>query len=215
MDPAANKDRIARSAREAIVIQSIHAPTARPNVASSCTRLSAQTISKEFALAVERLEKGDNKWCLRPKKDSISEFVHGSGAFVKITLDMWNLDDIGVEKVREIIGGLESKITGLMVGLGRIEGMEGRVWPERFAEGKQEDDEDQVKAIYLVGISAKGGNEEEKKLVTGKVLQASRFFERTVMEMRGFEKKRMWVGVEVVSRKKVLAEGLIVDGRIF
>lgn len=68
-----------------------------------------------------------------------------------------------------------------------------------------------LKAIYLVVISTKGGDEEGKKLVMGKVLQAARAFERTVVEMKGSDEKRMWVGVEVLSRKKVMAAALRVD----
>lgn len=39
-----------------------------------------------------------------------------------------------------------------------------------------------LKAIYLVVTSAKDGDEEGKKLVMGKVLQAAKGFERTVLK---------------------------------
>jgi hypothetical protein len=152
-----------RLAREAIFIHAIHVPTARPNVASSCTRLSAQTLTSELRIASRHLEDGDWQWCLRPRSDVIAEFLNNFGAFVRISIDVWDIDEIGGEKVREIVGGLESKITRLLVGLGRLSGIDGRVWPARFhaptesassSNPDEVDEENQLKGYYLVGISA-------------------------------------------------------------
>ncbi|KAG4427204.1 hypothetical protein IFR05_017313, partial [Cadophora sp. M221] len=72
--------KVPRSARDAIFIPAIHTPTARPNVASSCTRLTAHTFSSQFALAARHLESGDWEWPLRSKKACLADFLGGSGA---------------------------------------------------------------------------------------------------------------------------------------
>jgi uncharacterized protein (UPF0248 family) len=209
-----------RSAREPIYIQAIHVPTARLNVASSCTRLSAQTFASEFALAESKLESGDWAWCLRSKDDCASDFLKDFGAFVRITLDFWDTDVLGDDKIREMSGSLESRITGLMVGLGKLDGVKARVWPARFREKKEslneEGDGTEFRGYYIVGVSAGDDHSvDEKKILTGKVLNTVRMFERTIKELKGFDQGHVWVEVEVVSKNKLQELDLLVDERIW
>jgi uncharacterized protein (UPF0248 family) len=209
----------ARSIREPVFIQAIHTPTARLNVASSCTLLSAQTFTSEFKLAKEKLEQADWTWCLRPKDDCAADFISSFGAYVCITLDLWDVETVGNDRVREMTGGLESKITSLMVALGKIGGLKGRVWPARFRQTTEPDPEGgegglDLRGYYLVGISAKEELEPDaKKLVTGKVLNAVRAFERTARELRGFDEGNVWVEVELLPKNKISAMALALDDR--
>ncbi|PVH69988.1 hypothetical protein DL98DRAFT_473099 [Cadophora sp. DSE1049] len=237
-----------RSARDAIFIPAIHTPTARPNVASSCTKLSAHTLSSEFKLAQSHLAAGDWPWCLRPSEEGLQDFMQGSGAFVRVGIDLWGVGEsneggrggsgIGEEKVREMIGALESRFPRLLVSLGRIVGVEGRVWPGRLfvpdlasksqpeskAKGKEIDEEKtredaeegQFKGYYLLGVSAREGMDKEgKRLMEGKLMTAVREFERGVVEAREFVEgsRNVWVVVDVVRRKEVFGMGLEIDRR--
>jgi uncharacterized protein (UPF0248 family) len=211
-----------RSAREPVYIQSIHVPTARLNVASSCTKLSAHTFTKEFSLAKAHIDSGEWNWCLRSRNDCVSDFLDEFGAFVRITLDFWDLDILGDDAVREMVGSLESRITGLMVGLAKLNGLKGRAWPARFCEegadnpiGEEEEaDYSQFRVYYLIGISADDEHgADEKKVLTGKVINAVRLFERTTKELRGFDQGHSWVEVELLSKKKISEMNLVIDER--
>jgi poly(A) polymerase Pap1 len=210
-----------RSAREAVFIHAIHTPTARPNVASSCTRLSAQTFSAEFSLAATKLEEGNWAWCLRPKDEVVTEFSNAFGAFVRIAIDVWDIDEMGGERVREIVGGLESKLTRLLVGLGRLSHIEARVWPARLrtppisCNEKEETDENQLKGYYLVGISAHEDDTERKKLLTSKIISTVREFETSVKEAKEFqgEGANVWLSMDLFPKKKVLEMNLVLDER--
>tara|TARA_R110002060_G_scaffold52478_2_gene63344 strand:- start:491 stop:1789 length:1299 start_codon:yes stop_codon:yes gene_type:complete len=213
-----------RSARDAIFIPAIHTPTARPNVASSCTRLSAHTLSSEFKLAAEHLARGDWDWCLRSPAENLQDFLQESGAFVRVGIDVWGVgdesgrDDSGISKwkVREMLGALESRFPRLLVSLGRIPGVKGRVWPARlYVPGVAEDGDERVdgdgkwegkgkeivkekegddaeeggqfKGYYLLGVSAREGMlKEGKRLMEGKLMTAVREFERGILEAREF-----------------------------
>jgi len=211
--------KVVRGPRDALFIHALHTPTARPNVASSCTILSAQTISSEFSLAASKLSQGNWEWCLRSRNDCVGEFLTGFGAYVRITVDMWDVSEIGRDKIREVVGGIESRVVRLMVALGRIGGVDGRVWPARLcvAGGKHEEENGEgngFKGYYLVGISAKyEGDVERKKLLTGKLLAAVREFETMIREAREIREANgnVWVGMDVIPKKKVLEMGLVVD----
>lgn len=179
-------DPTSRSTREPVLIQSIHKPTARVNIAASCTHLSALTLSTEFSLASSKLQQGDWNWCLQSQKASAEEFVEGFGAFVRVAIEVWEVWEMGNEQIREILGVVESRMRGLLVALGRVEGVEGRVWPGRFytpdpekengkGKGKQEqdkmdmeldyidvgeneDDDAHFKGYYLIGIAVPSSN---------------------------------------------------------
>ncbi|KAH9215550.1 hypothetical protein DL95DRAFT_523221 [Leptodontidium sp. 2 PMI_412] len=213
LDP---QSKVPRSARDAIFIPAIHTPTARPNVASSCTKLTAHTLSSQFSLAAQHLAKGD---C-------------GSGAFVRVGIDVWGVgSEIAESKVREMIGALESRFPRLMVALGRIAGVEGRAWPARLwvpdvsenekgkgmeREGGEEGEEGQFKGYYIVGVSAREGMEREtKQVMEGKLVTAVREFERGVLEAREFVEgsRNVWVVVDVVRRKQVNGMNLVLDWR--
>ena len=234
-----------RSARDAIHIPAIHTPTARPNVASSCTKLSAHTLSSDFKLAAEHLAGGDWDWCLRSPAENLQDFLQESGAFVRISIDVWGVGDesgrggtgISEAKVREVIGALESRFPRLLVSLGWIMGVQGRVWPARLCvpdfaddgedksdgEGKgkekardEVEDEGQFKGYYLLSVSAREGMDKEgKRLMEGKLMTAVREFERGILEAREFVEasKNVWVVVDVVKRKGVLGMGLEIDRR--
>ncbi|KAG4441781.1 hypothetical protein IFR05_002705 [Cadophora sp. M221] len=113
-----------------------------------------------------------------------------------------------------------------MVALGRISGVEGRVWPERLwgpdfdEKGKEVEggggDEGQFKGYYLVGVSAREGMEREgKQVMEGKLVTAVREFERGVLEAREFVEasRNVWVVVDVVRRKEVKGMNLVLDRR--
>jgi poly(A) polymerase Pap1/uncharacterized protein (UPF0248 family)/exonuclease III len=216
-DPSlVNHRDVSRSPRDSIFIYSIHTPTARPNVASSCTSLTARTLTREFSLASERLQHGDWQWCILPKETGISDFLNGFGAFVRLDVDVWDVDDNSGDKVREMIGGLESKFPRLMVALGRVDGLEGRIWPARFrsktvSRGKEE----QYKGYYLMGVSSsqEGMDAQNKRLFTGKVVTAVREFESSLKASKELQGGNIWVSIEVVPRKKVLDMDLVLDER--
>lgn len=115
-----------------MVIQALHLPGARPNVAASCTRLSALAISAEFDRAKECLERGEWEACLSSHKVCVSEFLTRYGAYVTISVQVWDEYNDDRDRIQEVVGAVESRIVRLLVELGRIEGLEGRAWPERF-----------------------------------------------------------------------------------
>jgi hypothetical protein len=102
--------KVERTAREAIVIQALHFPAARPNVAASCTRLSALSISSEFARAKAMLERGDWEACLGSDESGASEFLSIYGAYVRISVEAWDIFEVGGEIVRNVVGGVESRV---------------------------------------------------------------------------------------------------------
>ncbi|KAH7419668.1 2'-5' RNA ligase superfamily-domain-containing protein [Cadophora sp. MPI-SDFR-AT-0126] len=234
-----------RSARDAIFIPAIHMPTARPNVASSCTKLSGHALSCQFKLAAEYLAAGDWTWCLQTADDGLLDFLKGSGAFMRLGIDVWGISEgsrngngkggIAEKKVREMIGALESRFPRLFVSLGRMTGLEGRVWPSRLfvpdltsenegkgrgkGKGKEVEpdaEEGQFKGYYLIGVSAREGMDKDgKRLMEGKLMTTAREFERGVLEAREFMEGRnnVWVSVDVVRSKEVLGMGLKIDRR--
>jgi poly(A) polymerase Pap1 len=210
-----------RTARDAVFIHTIHTPTARPNVASSCTRLSGQTFSYEFSLAAKMLDEGNWDWCLQPRAVVVSEFLNTFGAFVRISVDIWDINDIGGDKGREVVGGLESKMTRLLVGLGRLPNIDARIWPARFRslteKAKKEDEENtrenQFKGYYLVGVSAREEDTEQKKLLTGKIIATVRDFETSVKDSKEFQGENVWLSMDLVPKKKITEMNLSIDER--
>jgi len=209
-----------RSLREAVVILALSRPTARENVAESCTRLSARVIKEEFGLAKERLERDGEqgwKWCLRGRDEVVGEFLRSSGGFVRVKVDVWEIEDKkgGWEKAREGVGGIESRLTALMVGLGKIGGLgfRARLWPGRFKILGEEQDDSAVNGWYLVAVSAKEGlSGEQKKELQAKVLGAARNFESELRVSALLKDvQNSWVEVDVVSKKKIAEIGLVLD----
>lgn len=206
-----------RSPREPVVILALHAPTARPNVAGSCTRLSVLAIAEEFKVATEKLDGGEGwKWCLREMDEVAGEFLRSWGAFVRVKVDLWDIKKTGWDKAREVVGGVESKMTLLMVALGKIAGfgLRARVWPGRFRPSEDEADNTSISGSYLVGVSAKedGVSVEQKKVLQGKVLSAARNLEselRTSATLKDIQ--NVWVEVDVVSKKKIAEMALVLD----
>ena len=218
-DPALHEgQQYPRSSREPVVILALHTPTARPNVASSCTKMTCDALKLEFAIAAEQLANGDWAWCLRDKVEVASEFLQEFGACIKISLDVWNTDEVGSDKVREILGSVESKIPLLQVNLARLDGVYGRVWPARFCESAglhNEGDGTQFKGSYLIGVSAKNDHldAEAKKLVEGNILSVVRSFELSLRESKALSADCSYVDVSILSRKKILAQALGLDNR--
>jgi endonuclease/exonuclease/phosphatase family metal-dependent hydrolase len=228
-----------RSPREPIVIQSLHTPTARQNVASSNTKLTAATLTREFALAAQKLDKGEWTWCLRNTTATATDFLKAYTTFVRISLDMWNIDEAGPAKVRDITGALESRIPLLSISLGRIEQLDGRAWPFRFREADHhrqakstasitnsnsngEDDPTQLKGLYLFGLSITGSrstiptlNPSAQKLIENKVLSAVRSFETVLREAKVLSTEYSWIDVAIVKQKKILQHypALVIDDR--
>ena len=219
-DPAIEWHRAyARAPREPVVVLALHAPTARPNVAASCTRLSTGVIAAEFGAARDRLERGGLdgwRWCLRPREEVAGEFLRAWGAFVRIKVDVWNVARAEREKAREVVGGIESKITLLMVSLGKIVGfgLRAQVWPGRFKLSDDSTDDTSISGFYLVGVSAKDEalSLEQKKSLQGKVLSAARNFESEVRASTLLKDvQNVWLEVDVVSKKKIAELGLVLD----
>jgi uncharacterized protein (UPF0248 family)/endonuclease/exonuclease/phosphatase family metal-dependent hydrolase len=211
-DPSLPSHRnVLRSPRDSILIYSIHTPTARPNVASSCTRLSAQTLTHEFNVAAEKLQLGDWEWCLRP---AVSDFSNGFGAFIRVEVDVWNVDEIGGDKLREMIGSLESKFPRIMVSLGRVDGSDGRIWPVRF-RSKDVEKKEQFKGYYLIGVSAceEGIDDQKKRQFTSKVITAIGDFEEFVRGSEAFQGGNVWIAMDLVPKRKILDSDLMTDER--
>ena len=213
-------DSVSRSLRDAIFIPSIHVPTARKNVAASCTTLTAKLLNQEFSLAADKLQLGDWEWCLRFKEFGVKDFVDRFGAFIRVEVDLWDVDEVGGDKVREMVGGLESKFTRLLVGLGRIGGLEGQIWPERFCVSTLKDKQlnnpsKEYKGYYLVGVKSRdeGLDAQQKRLFSGKVLTEMRQFEAVVKESREFSGGNIWISMDLVSRKKIQEMKFVVDTR--
>lgn len=216
-DPVAGSTS-SRTFREPVFIEAIHKPSTRPNVASSCTRLSAKVITSEFMALSEKIAEGDWAWGLRAKELAAEEFLSGNGTYVKLTIDVWDIQYIGGQRIRDMLGCLESRITWLMVGLGRLEGITGRAWPGRFfspGETGSEEPQTGYKGCYLIGVSAKDDeiSPEKKKILSGKVLAAVREFENNMKTMREFQEGNCWLQFEILPRNQILGMNLILDER--
>jgi uncharacterized protein (UPF0248 family) len=177
--------------------------------------MSARTFASEFKLANEKLEAGQWKWCLRPEKENVSDFLNDAEAFVKINVELWNLDKQGSDQVREVVGGLESRIPLVLVSLARSHDILGRVWPARF-QTAESDAEESVSGYYLVAINMKRNEDEpdmdKKTVIGGKVLSAAREFE-SIAQRKAPADSNAWVSVEVASKKKVWDMGMFLDDR--
>jgi hypothetical protein len=156
---------------------------------------------------------------LRGKDEVAGEFLRSWGAFVRVKVDVWDIKKIGREKAREVVGGVESKMTLLMVALGKIAGfgLKARVWPGRFRPSEDEVDDTSIGGYYLVGVSAKedGVSVEQKKVLQGKVLSAARNFESELRASATLKDvQNVWVEVDVVSKKKIAEMALVLDHQI-
>lgn len=217
IDPSiSHTQNIERATRDAIFIPSIHAPTARKNVAQSCTTLSASLLSYEFSIASQKLEKGDWTACL---SSGVDDFLARFGAFIKVEVDIWDISELGGEKIREVVGRLEGMFPRLMVSLGKVAGLEGQVWPTRFRLPQvlvaETGRVNELKGYYLVGVSVgdstEGLDEQQKRVLEGKVVSTMREFESGIRESREVNERHVWVAAELTSRKKVVGLKLVVD----
>jgi uncharacterized protein (UPF0248 family)/2'-5' RNA ligase len=176
-----------RASREALVIRSLHLPTARANVAESCTSMSARTIATTFRVPAGMFQfarrESDSvwNWCLRPVEASISDFLSlnlnltlakGSqpGCFIRVKIEMWDLDRQSSDNVKDFVGGVESRMPSLLVALGKHRGEEiiARAWPGRFwvPEGEKEvrTEESSLVGYYLIGVTKPAEKEDGNEL---------------------------------------------------
>jgi uncharacterized protein (UPF0248 family)/2'-5' RNA ligase/endonuclease/exonuclease/phosphatase family metal-dependent hydrolase len=168
--------------REPVIIRALHLPTARSNVAASCTRLTAKTIATMFRTAATKLassaaSKSESawKWLIRSSEASVSDFlnlnleltnkVNDPGCFVRVRIEAWDLEKLAKEGVRDFIGGVESMMPHLLAALNKAgaansgEEINGRVWPARFwVPSSQEKEHDEkglsLSGYYLFGITS-------------------------------------------------------------
>jgi poly(A) polymerase Pap1/endonuclease/exonuclease/phosphatase family metal-dependent hydrolase len=210
-DPAYPHTDYRRTPREPVVILAIHSPTARPNVASSCTKLSAATLIKEFALAKKHLANDDWEWMLRGKELAFQDFVQSFGAFIVTTIDMWDLQNFDETTHRALIGHVESRVPVIMVQLGRIDGVYAQAWPYQLLSPDDEVEEGkQCKIRYIFGVSGPAQQDVEgRKLTQTKVVQVARNLETLVRGSEYYEEKHIWVQVEVKSRRHIVDLNLL------
>lgn len=209
-----------RKETEPVFIRSIHTPTARLNVAGSCTKLSCHLIISSFSQASKQLQAGNWDALIQAPSVAATKFLNNYGAYIKITLDIWDIDELGGAKIRQIVGALESKFVRLLVSLGRIEGIRAQVWPARFftppsPSSSSSNSTTELKGHYLVGIEPhEGVSKDQKGILSGKITTAVSSFEREVRESRDFgEGGNCWVEMAVLGRKKVGELGVVLDGR--
>ena len=206
-----------RSPKEPVVIRSVFTPSARPNVSQSCSVLSARTISSEFRLANTKLEEGYWKWCLRPEQESVSDFLNEADIFIRIKVDIWNVESQTEKKIRDTIGLVESRMPGILVALGRIPDIQGRIWPAKFTSVEETNVTTDLSGYYLVSVSNRNESLEQEpdniSLIHGKVISASREYERLVQQSKVVNQTHSWIAVDVVSKKKIWDMGLIIDLR--
>ena len=204
-DPSFPHPDYRRTSREPVVILALHSPTARLNVASSCTRLSAETIAREFDLADVRLSAGDWRWMLRGQAEVFVDFMKRFGGFIVITIDMWKLDRLEEKSRRAFVGYIESRVPVIMVQLSRIENLYAQAWPAALTSVDDEvEDDKQFNAIYAIGIAGPTDqNASSRKLIQSKVLELARSFETMLKASEYYDDKCMWCQVELKSRKKL------------
>ena len=202
-DPEFEHSGYRRLSREPAVILAIHSPTARPNVASSCTRLSTATLMREFTIANDRLADDDWQWMLRDTGDTMRDFVEEFGAFIVLSIDMWNLERLAQTQQRAFIGHLESRVPALLVELGRIEALRAQAWPfQLLSECEEFESGQQMKVFYIIGVSGSLAQDASaRKVAQGKLLETSRDFEMKMQAADQYKKDYMWFQTSLKSRK--------------
>jgi uncharacterized protein (UPF0248 family) len=206
-----------RLERMPLLIPALFTPSARPNVASSATSLSVQTIQASFVSACKALAEGRWRWCLRPEQESISDFLNEHDLFVRVQVQVWNAVALTREAIREVVGVVESRLVRILVGVGKVVGVRGRIWPRRFIEETQNEENGDLTGYYLVGVSVRTEEDEidadRLGLVQGKVISAAREYERIIQQNKMINGKSALVSVTVEPKKKVWDMGLIIDPR--
>jgi poly(A) polymerase Pap1 len=204
-DPMFPHSEYRRTSREAMVILAVHSPTARPNVASSCTKFSALTVSREMALAEARLMAGDWYWPLRSTTLCFQDFEQTFTAFVIAHINMWELQTIDQSAQRVFFGQIESRTPALMVQLGHVASLYAQAWPFQLRPGNDEVEEgEQMKVCYVIGILVTEKDMDLRKLAQSKVLDIARKFESTMQSSKEYRPSHMWIQLNVQSRKKLI-----------
>jgi hypothetical protein len=234
----------------ALILPPLFTPAARSNTAYASSPLSVAALRAEFTLAASKLaETGVSKgwnWCLRPRNDSIREFFSSWEGFIRIRLDVWDNsvsprnrsgtgDELGfAERTRNVIGILESRSASLMLALGRVDGVNARIWPGRFCDfDALGDDQEHAGCVslesgegtgpaswgawYFIGISASTPiDATAKKETETQVLAAAKAFEGTLRVLDDFATTGnvgAWIDVDISPRKAVEKMGLQLDER--
>ena len=112
-DPAfaIEKKKYRRSAREVMVVLSLHAP--RVNVVRAASLPALRTISEEIHRADRLLEESDISWESLIGADGAGEFLRAHRSYVKIDVSYWGSSSA---KGGSLVGWLESKCVVLLVG---------------------------------------------------------------------------------------------------
>jgi poly(A) polymerase Pap1 len=112
-DPAfaMEKKKYRRSAREVMVVLSLHAP--RVNVVRAASLPALRTISEEIHRADRLLEEPDVSWESLIGADGAGEFLRAYRSYVKIDVSYWGSS---LAKGSSLVGWLESKCVVLLVG---------------------------------------------------------------------------------------------------
>lgn len=117
-----------------------------------------------------------------------------------------------------MIGALESKMTRLLISLGRLSNINARIWPARFrfaTTDKRVIDNTQLQGCYLVSLSAKEETANKKKILSSKILSAIGDFETSIKGSKEFEStaSNVLLSMDLTPKKKVLEMGLVLDQR--
>jgi poly(A) polymerase Pap1 len=207
-----------RRIRDAVMISAIHTPTARANVASSCTRLSAGTFTREFTNAAKKISSGDWASCLGDAATNVQSFLRQYSTYVKLSVSIWDMETLGPEATRVMVGFVESRMPDLLLRLGEIEGIYARVWPDQFKQVHEGGVEEvsELDGAYLVGLSTTDKSDERsKKAVQGKILNVVRNFERTVKDREErFAGKSAWFQADIVSRAQLSSSNWVISNAI-
>jgi poly(A) polymerase Pap1 len=112
-DPAfaIEKKKYRRSAREVMVVLSLHAP--RVNVLRTASLPALRVISEELHRADRLLEEADGSWESLIGADGAGEFLRAYRSYVKIDVSYWGSS---LTKGSSLVGWLESKCVVLLVG---------------------------------------------------------------------------------------------------
>jgi poly(A) polymerase Pap1/uncharacterized protein (UPF0248 family)/endonuclease/exonuclease/phosphatase family metal-dependent hydrolase len=206
-----------RQERMPLLIPALFTPSARPNVASSATSLSVQTIQSSFVAARNALEEGRWKWCLRPEQESVSDFLNEHDLFVRVQLQVWDAALLTGEAIREVVGIVESRLVSILVGMGKIMGVRARIWPGGFMEESQTREDGDLSGYYLLGVTVRDDEDkidaDRMGLVQGKMISLARQYERIVQQNKMVNGKSVMVSVTTEPKKEIWDMGLLTDPR--
>ena len=238
-DPFFHRQRLpyTRHARDALAILGYFPP--HLNTAQSASIPSVRVITQEFQRAAALIAQSTpdasptTTWAslLRAQPagsgGGADDFLRAHAVFARIDLQYWGLSP---SRGARLAGWLESRCVGLLVDLARrAPGVHARIWPARFVEAPDGNDDDAAAAVdakagerereyrgcYLIGLTAADDDDNGGKVadVASGTLRAvlARFEEQIRGDEKYFDARTSWVGVGVVERDG-LGE-LVIDDR--